>query len=64
VNPGVALLLGWALAGEPLSARTGLAALVILSAVVVITTTRTPAMPGGSDGSAEVYEGSVREETS
>jgi drug/metabolite transporter (DMT)-like permease len=63
VNPGVALLLGWALAGEPLSARTGLAAFVILSAVVVITTTRTPAKPGGSDGSTKVYEGSVREET-
>ncbi len=41
VNPAVALFLGWALAGEPLSPRTGLAAFVILSAVVIITTQRT-----------------------
>jgi drug/metabolite transporter (DMT)-like permease len=37
VNPVVALFLGWALAGEPLSVRTGLAAFVILSSVVLIT---------------------------
>lgn len=37
VNPIVALLLGWGLAGEPLSPRTGLAAFVILSSVVLIT---------------------------
>jgi drug/metabolite transporter (DMT)-like permease len=41
VNPIVALLLGWALASEPLSLRTGLAALVILTSVVIITTQRT-----------------------
>ena len=41
VNPAVALLLGWALAAEPLSPRTGLAAFVILSGVLVITTQRT-----------------------
>jgi drug/metabolite transporter (DMT)-like permease len=41
VNPAVALFLGWALANEPLSARNGLAAFVILSAVVIITTQRT-----------------------
>jgi drug/metabolite transporter (DMT)-like permease len=41
VNPGVALLLGFALAGEPLSARTGIAAFVIISAVVIIITRRT-----------------------
>lgn len=46
VNPVVALLLGWALAGEPLSARTALAAFVILSAVVIITTRRS----GGAGG--------------
>ncbi len=45
VNPGVALLLGWALAGEPLSARTGFAAFVILSGVVIITTQRTRGSP-------------------
>jgi len=37
VNPMVALLLGWALASEPLSLRTGLAAFVILSSVIMIT---------------------------
>jgi drug/metabolite transporter (DMT)-like permease len=45
VNPAVALFLGWAFAGEPLSARTGLAAFVILSAVVIITTQRTRGGP-------------------
>jgi len=45
VNPAVALFLGWALAGEPLSARTGLAAFVILSGVVIITTQRTRGSP-------------------
>jgi drug/metabolite transporter (DMT)-like permease len=44
-NPAVALLLGWALADEPLSARTGLAAFVILTAVVIITTQRTRGGP-------------------
>ena len=41
VNPVVALLLGWALAGEPLNARTAVAAGVILAGVAVITVTRT-----------------------
>jgi drug/metabolite transporter (DMT)-like permease len=45
VNPAVALLLGWALAEEPLSARTILAAFVILSAVMVITTRRSKGGP-------------------
>ena len=45
VNPAVALLLGWALADEPLSPRTGLAAFVILSSVLVITTQRTRGAP-------------------
>jgi drug/metabolite transporter (DMT)-like permease len=45
VNPAVALALGWALAGEPLSARTGLAAFIILSAVLIITTRRTRGAP-------------------
>ncbi len=36
VNPVVAVLLGWALAGEPLSARTLLAGTVIVTAVVLI----------------------------
>ena len=45
VNPVVALLLGWALAEEPLSARTILATFVILSAVMVITTRRSKGGP-------------------
>jgi drug/metabolite transporter (DMT)-like permease len=40
VNPVVALLLGWALADEPLTPRTLLAAAIILSAVVLIGTRR------------------------
>jgi drug/metabolite transporter (DMT)-like permease len=36
VNPVVAVILGWALAGEPLSARTLLAAGVIVGSVMVI----------------------------
>ena len=38
VNPIVAVLLGWALAGEPLTPRTLLAAAIIVAGVVVITT--------------------------
>jgi drug/metabolite transporter (DMT)-like permease len=41
VNPLVAVLLGWALAGEPLTARTAVAGLVIVSGVALITITRT-----------------------
>ena len=37
VNPVVAVLLGWALGGEALTARTLLAAAVIIGAVVIIT---------------------------
>ena len=40
VNPVVALLLGWALAGEELTARTLLAAAVILASVMLIVTYR------------------------
>ena len=40
VNPLVAVILGWALAGEALTARTLVAAAVILFAVGLITTTR------------------------
>jgi drug/metabolite transporter (DMT)-like permease len=38
VNPVVAVFLGWALGDEPLTLRTLLAAAVIVTAVVVITT--------------------------
>jgi drug/metabolite transporter (DMT)-like permease len=36
VNPIIAVLLGWALAGEPLNARVVIAALVILGSIVLI----------------------------
>jgi drug/metabolite transporter (DMT)-like permease len=45
VNPMVALLLGWALADEPLSPRTILAAFIILSGVMIIATRRTRGGP-------------------
>ncbi len=45
VNPVVALILGWALACEPLSVRTGVAAFVILTAVMIITIRRTRGNP-------------------
>lgn len=41
VNPVVAVFLGWAFAGEPLSIRTAIAAAIIIGAVAVITTART-----------------------
>jgi drug/metabolite transporter (DMT)-like permease len=40
VNPVVAVLLGWALAGEALTLRMGVAALVIVAAVALITARR------------------------
>jgi len=49
VNPMVALFLGWGLAGEPLSSRTVLAAFVILSAVMIITTRRSRGGPPGRE---------------
>ena len=47
VNPVVALALGWALAGEPLSFRTAFAAFIILTAVMIITTRKTKGGPPG-----------------
>jgi drug/metabolite transporter (DMT)-like permease len=41
VNPVVAVLLGWAVAGEKLSFRTGVAAAIVICAVALITTART-----------------------
>ncbi|MEO5588922.1 MAG: EamA family transporter [Gemmatimonadaceae bacterium] len=40
VNPVVAVFLGWALANEPLSLRTVIAAAIIIGAVALITTAR------------------------
>jgi drug/metabolite transporter (DMT)-like permease len=45
VNPVVAVLLGWAFAGEPLTGRTLLAAAVIVTGVAVITTARCEPAP-------------------
>ena len=41
VNPVVAVLLGWAFLGEPLNLRIGLAAVIIIGAVALITIGRT-----------------------
>jgi drug/metabolite transporter (DMT)-like permease len=38
VNPVVAVILGWAVAGEPLTLRTIIAAAIIVAAVIIITT--------------------------
>ncbi len=40
VNPVVAVVLGWAIAGERLSIRTGVAAAIVICAVVLITAAR------------------------
>lgn len=48
VNPVVALLLGWALADEPLTFRSVAAAAIIIGAVVLITTERARRRPAGS----------------
>jgi drug/metabolite transporter (DMT)-like permease len=40
VNPVVAVFLGWLILGEPLTIRTGAAAVVIVAAVVLIVTAR------------------------
>jgi drug/metabolite transporter (DMT)-like permease len=43
VNPLVAVMLGWAIAGERLSVRTGVAAAIVICAVALITTARSTA---------------------
>jgi drug/metabolite transporter (DMT)-like permease len=45
VNPVVAVFLGWAFAGEPLSLRTAIAAAIIIGAVALITTARSGYQP-------------------
>ena len=48
VNPIVAVLLGWAIAGESLTVRTGVAAAIVICAVALITSARsaTPVRTG------------------
>ena len=45
VNPVVAVILGWAIAGETLSLRTGVAAIIVICAVALITTARSSSAP-------------------
>ncbi len=61
VNPVIAVLLGWALAGEPLTARMLLAGAVILAAVVLITTSPSTRKPRGPLAGAECEEGGAAE---
>jgi drug/metabolite transporter (DMT)-like permease len=44
VNPAVAVVLGWAVAGEPLTPRMILSMCVIVAAVMIITTAKTKSM--------------------
>lgn len=57
VNPVVAVLLGWAIAGEPIVPRTIMAATIILVGVAMIT------IAGGAQDSASEHEG-LRENAS
>jgi drug/metabolite transporter (DMT)-like permease len=53
VNPVVAVVLGWAFAGEALTARMGIAALVIVAGVALITLSHVPrSVPGPSPGTS------------
>jgi drug/metabolite transporter (DMT)-like permease len=45
VNPVIALFLGWALAGEPLGPRVLVAAVIVLGAVVIVTSYRPRPQP-------------------
>ena len=63
VNPVIAVLLGWAVAGERLTPRMAWAAAVIVLGVVIITTRRTPVFPqaGKANKSAMGGDAPVRE---
>jgi drug/metabolite transporter (DMT)-like permease len=60
VNPVVAVFLGWAFAGEDLTARTLLAAAVILSGVAIITGSGSSAREG-ADRDSDRADGQVAE---
>ena len=53
VNPIVAVFLGWAFAGEPVSLRMLFAAAVIISGVAMITAARSTPVPAAGEGAAE-----------
>jgi drug/metabolite transporter (DMT)-like permease len=55
VNPVVAVLLGWAILGETVTARTGIAGAVIVAAVALIVSAR-PAMPESAAEDVEAAE--------
>ena len=58
VNPVVAILLGWAFAGEELSGRTLAAAFLILASVALIVSFRgRPPRPGSQPARVEVPGG-------
>ena len=53
VNPIVALLLGWALAGEPIGVRTWMAAAIILAGVALVNSRRPDPNPSASRAFSE-----------
>jgi drug/metabolite transporter (DMT)-like permease len=55
VNPVVAVLLGWAILGETVTVRTGIAGAVIVAAVALIVSIR-PSMPESADEDVEGAE--------
>lgn len=55
VNPVIAVLLGWAFLGEPITLRTMIAAAVILAAVVLITMAPQPVKRPGVRGPADRF---------
>ncbi|MGB8645373.1 MAG: drug/metabolite exporter YedA [Anaerolineae bacterium] len=59
VNPVVAVFLGWAIAGEPLTIQTIVATAIIIGSVVLITTSRSAA--GSADHSGPAIEGGLAE---
>lgn len=61
VNPIVALLLGWGMAGETLNGRTLLAGAIILGAVILITTQRRAPKAQPSEGEQLVASAETRE---
>jgi len=66
VNPVVALVLGWALAGEPLTFRSMVAAAIIVGSVVIITgdgLARRRILPEPQQGIAEALQGGARRES-
>jgi drug/metabolite transporter (DMT)-like permease len=56
VNPVVAVILGYFLAGEPIGARTVLGTIFVLVSVVVITTTPKKANPAELTQETELAE--------